>query len=382
MRLTVTAVVAVVVGFASSIAIVFTGAERSGATPAQIGSWIGALCISMGLCTIVLSWRHRTPILLAWSVPGATLLAAAPERGRLSDTIGAFLLCGLLLFVTGVTGVFDRFIDRIPLPLASALLAGVLTRFALEAFGDVSEAEHRVMVIGMFITFVVARRFAPTFAAIIVLIVGVALAAVQGKISAHSVPFGLVDLQFVRPTLSVGALIGLGLPLYLVTMAAQNMPGTAALRSHGYDIPVSPALTASGLATMIGAGFGLFAINLAAVTAALIMGPDIHPDKHRRYPAAIATGALYVAVGLLGGSVAGVLTLFPKALVISVAAFALIPTITGGLAGALNDPGQREAAVIVFLVTVSGLTLAGIGAPFWALVAGLLVQLLRRVGQR
>lgn len=378
-KLTVTAVVAVLVGFASSIAIVFTAAQRSGASNSQIGSWIAALCISMGLCSMWLSVRYRTPIMLVWSVPGATLLAAMPAGGRLSDSTGAFVLCGVLLFLTGLTGVFDRFVKRIPLPLASALLAGVLTRFAIEAFGAVTPHESQVMVLAMFATYVVARRLVPTFAAIAVLVTGVVVAALQGRIGGGHVPVGLVHLSFVRPTASVGALIGIGVPLYVVTMAAQNMPGTAVLRSHGYDVPVSPAITLSGAATVLGAPFGLFAINLAAITAALVMGPDIHPDRDKRYPAAVATGGLYVLVGLLGGSVAGLIGLFPKALVIGVAAFALIPTITGGVVGAVADPDQREAAVIVFLITVSGLSMAGIGAPFWALIAGLGVLGLRRL---
>ncbi len=378
-RLVVVAVVAVLVGFSSSIAIVFTAAERSGASGDQIGSWIAALCISMGLSTVVLSVRYRTPIMLVWSVPGATLLAAMPGGERLSDIIGAFVLCGLLLFLTGLTGVFDRFIRRIPLPLASALLAGVLTRFALEAFASVKVPESRVMVLVMFAAYLLAHRLVPTLTALVVLAVGVFVAWVQGRMGGGSIPFGLVHPSFVRPTLSIGTLVGVGIPLYVVTMAAQNMPGMAVLRSHGYDVPISPALTVSGVATMAAAPFGGFAINLAAITAALVMGPDIHPDKSKRYPAAVATGVLYVLVGLLGGSVAGLLAMFPKALAIGVAAFALIPTITGGLAGAVAELDQREAAVIVFLITVSGLSLAGIGAPFWALIAGVAVLGLRRL---
>lgn len=370
--------VAVLVGMTSSIAVVFSAAERSGASPSQIGSWIAAICISMGVCAIGLSYRYKTPLLLAWSTPGATLLAseAVGER-RLSDYIGAFMLCGLLLLATGLTGVYDKMIERIPLSISAALLAGVLTRFALEAFGAVSAKDTRWMMLAMFFAYVVARRLLPTFAALIVLIVGVIAAQLQGSIGGPKVPLGLVNLSFVRPTFSIGALIGVGVPLFVVTMAAQNVPGTAALRSHGYDVPISPVLTVSGVATTLFAPFGLFAINLAAITAAMVMGPDIHPDKTRRYPAAMAAGGLYAIVGLMGGSIAGLIALFPRALVIGVAAFALIPTITGGLANALTDPDQREAAVIVFLVTVSGLSLGGIGAPFWALISGVIVLVLR-----
>ncbi len=378
-RVLSTAVITVIVGVTSSVALVFTAAEKSGATPQQIGSWIGALCIGKGISSIVLSLRYKTPFLLAWSTPGAALLAASASGADLHQYVGAFILCGVLLLLTGVTGVFDKVIDRIPLPIASALLAGVLTRFALEAFGAASAIKTRWLILAMFAAFVFARRLFPTFAALGVLAVGVLVAVLQGSIKTEGLSLGLVDPSFVSPSFSLSVLIGVGIPLYVVTMAAQNVPGTAALRSHGYDAPVSPALTASGIATTLLAPFGLYAINLAAITASMVMSEEIHPDKGKRYPAAIATGGLYVLVGVVGGSVAGLIGVLPKALVIAVAAFALIPTIANGLNGAVMNADEREAAVVVFLVTVSGVTMGRIGAPFWALLAGIAVLLLRRL---
>jgi benzoate membrane transport protein len=374
------AVVAVIVGITSSIAVVFAAAERAGASPRQIGSWIGALCIGKGICAIVLSLRYKTPILLAWSTPGAALIAAGTAPGKLPEYIGAFICCGLLLLLTGVTGVFDRVIDRIPLSIASAVLAGVLTRFCLEAFGYGSDEATRLLVVVMFAVFVVSRRLFPNFAALAVLVVGLLVAWQQGLLGGKELELGLVDPSFVRPALSWSVIIGVGVPLYVVTMAAQNVPGTAALRAHGYDVSVSPALTASGIATTLLAPFGLFAINLAAITAAMVMSEDIDPDKRRRYPAAVIAASLYVVVGLLGGSVAGLIGVLPKALVIAVAAFALIPTIASGLAGATVVARDREAAVVVFLITVSGLTMFSIGSAFWALLAGIAVLGARRLG--
>lgn len=371
------ALIAVLVGVTSSVAIVFAAARAAGATPAQTGSWIGALCIGKGLSSMYLSRRYRTPILLAWSTPAAALLATGLDGVTTREAIGAFVFSALLLFITGVTGAFDRVIDNIPLPLASALLAGVLVRFAIDGFAS-AKAEP-ALVVSMFAAYVLSRRLLPKFSVLLVLGVGLAVALAQGSLRTKGVHLGLVDPQFVRPSFSFGVLLGLGVPLYIVTMAAQNVPGVAALRAHGYDIRASPAITASGIAGLILAPFGSFGINLAAITASMVMGPDIHPDRDRRYPAAMFAGALYVGVGLIGGSVASVLGVLPRALILAVAGFALIPTVANGVTTAVSDPDQREAAMITFLITLSGVSLAGIGAAFWAIIAGALVLLSTRL---
>jgi benzoate membrane transport protein len=384
-RAAATGFVTIIVGITSSVAVVFAAADRMHMTPVQKGSVIFALCVGKGLSSIFLTLRYRVPFLLAWSTPGAALLAASDGAPTTGEYIGAFLLCGVLLLITGLTKSFDRVIDRIPLPLASALLAGVLAKFALESFGFASEAnaestdEIRILIIAMFATYIVARRLFPNFAALAVLGIGVAVAAGQGLISTSGVRWTMTRPTFMEPSWSTSTLIGVGIPLFIVTMAAQNVPGTAALRAHGYDAPVSPAITASGVATTLLAPFGLFAINLAAITAAMVMSPDIDPDKSRRWPATIVAASIYIAVGLLGASIATLIGILPKPLVLAVAAFALLPTIAGGLAGATADNDQRDAAIIVFLVTVSGLTLFSIGSPFWALVAGIAVLAARRI---
>ena len=371
------ALTAVLVGVTSSVALVFAAAKAAGATPAQTGSWIGALCIGKGISAIVLSIRYRTPILLAWSTPGAALLATGLTDVTMSEAIGAFFFCGLLLLGTGLTGIFDRVIDRIPLPLASALLAGVLTHFAIDAFA--SATVEPALVVSMFAAYVLSRRLVPKFSALIILATGIAVAAAQGSIRTAGLHLSLMHPSYVRPSFSVGVLLGVGVPLYIVTMAAQNVPGVAALRAHGYDVRASPAITASGIATTLLAPFGMFGINLAAITASMVMGPDIHPDKAKRYPAAVFAGGLYIGVGLIGGSVASVLGVLPNALVLAVAGFALIPTVANGLTMAVSDVIQREAAIVTFLITVSGVTLAGIGAAFWAILAGTIVLLSGRI---
>ena len=371
------ALIAVLVGVTSSVAVVFAAASAAGATPRQAGSWIGALCIGKGISSMVLSRRYRTPILLAWSTPGAALLATGLNGVSMREAIGAFVVSGALLLITGVTGIFDRVIERIPLPLASALLCGVLAHFAVDAFA--SAKTQPMLVVSMFAAYIVARRTLPKFSALIVLAVGITVAIAQGAVHTTGVHFGLVQPQFVRPSFSIGVMLGLGIPLYIVSMAAQNVPGVAALRAHGYDVPASPAITASGIAGVLLAPFGSFGINLAAITASMVMGPDIHADKNKRYPAAMFAGALYIGVGLIGGSVASVLGILPKSLILAVAGFALIPTIANGLVTAVSDPHQREAALVTFLITLSGLTLGGIGAAFWAVIAGTIVLLSTRL---
>jgi benzoate membrane transport protein len=374
------ALIAVLVGVTSSVALVFAAAKAAGATPTQTGSWIGALCVGKGISAIVLSIRYRTPILLAWSTPGAALLATSASDVTMRELVGAFLFCGLLLLATGLTGIFDRVIDRIPLPLASALLAGVLTHFAIDAFA--SAKVEPAIVVSMFAAYVLSRQLLPKFSALIILATGIAVAAAQGSIRTGGLHLSLVHPSYVRPSFSIGVLLGVGVPLYIVTMAAQNVPGVAALRAHGYDVRASPAITASGIATTLLSPFGMFGINLAAITASMVMGPDIHPDKTKRYPAAVFAGALYIGVGLIGGSVANVLGVLPNALVLAVAGFALIPTVANGLSTAVSDVNQREAAIVTFLITVSGVSLAGIGAAFWAILAGTIVLLSTRLRRR
>jgi benzoate membrane transport protein len=384
-RAAATGFVTIIVGITSSVAVVFAAADRMHMTPVQKGSVIFALCVGKGLSSIFLTLRYRVPFLLAWSTPGAALLAASDGAPTTGEYIGAFLLCGVLLLITGLTKSFDRVIDRIPLPLASALLAGVLAKFALESFGFASEAnaestdEIRILIIAMFATYIVARRQPQRRCQARPVRRSWGTVAGQGLISTSGVRWTMTRPTFMEPSWSTSTLIGVGIPLFIVTMAAQNVPGTAALRAHGYDAPVSPAITASGVATTLLAPFGLFAINLAAITAAMVMSPDIDPDKSRRWPATIVAASIYIAVGLLGASIATLIGILPKPLVLAVAAFALLPTIAGGLAGATADNDQRDAAIIVFLVTVSGLTLFSIGSPFWALVAGIAVLAARRI---
>ena len=360
--------VAVLVGFTSSAVIVFQAAAAAGATPAQIGSWMLSLGIGLAATCIGLSWRYRMPIVTAWSTPGAALLATSLVGVPMAEAIGAFMFCGLLIFVAGATGWFERIIDRIPVPLAAALLAGVLARFGIDAVAAVTGAPG--LVLAMFAAYLAGRRWLPRYAVILVLLTGLALAAVLGLVRTETLAFAIAVPEFVMPNSRSAVLLGVGLPLFVVTMASQNVPGIAVLKACGYEPPVSPVIAWTGAVNLVLAPFGAFAINLAAITAAICCSPQAHEDPARRYRASIAAGLLYLVLGLLGTSVALLFAALPNELVAALAGLALLATIGNALTTATADEHWREPALVTFLVTLSGITLLSIGAAFWGLVAG------------
>lgn len=357
-------------GFTSTIALIFHAAQSLGATPAQVTSWVLALGLGMGLATLGLSLWARAPILITWSTPGAAVIASAAAGVSLPEATGAFLLCGLLMWLSGVTGWFERVMNRIPVALASALLAGILAKFALMAFA--AATPQPVLVIGMLLTYLLGKRLWPRYAIPGVLLAGVLIAALQGQLHTAALRWEPALPVWVTPQWSWQAMLGMGLPLFIVTMASQAVPGVSAMRVFGYRTLVSPLMSWSGVTTVLLAPFGGYAFNLAAITATIVLQPHAHPDPHKRYTAALVAGLFYLVMALLGGAVAGVLTAFPTALIMGVAGLALLGTIANGLAASLQEARYREAAVITFLVTLSGVTLMGVGSAFWGLVAGTL----------
>jgi len=369
------------VGFTSSVAIVFQATQAFGATPAQITSWMWALGLGMGLCSLVPSLILRQPVMVAWSTPGAAVLATAGLAGGFSmgEAIGAFMISALLITLAGVTGWFERVMNRIPMEIAAALLAGVLARFGLQAFAAAQTALPLVLL--MLMVYLVSRRLAARYAVVITLAAAVVFVASRGQMALSAVQLELALPVFTAPQFSVAAAVSLAIPLFVVTMASQNLPGVAVIRASGYDLPISRLITLTGLATLVLAPFGAFALNFSAITAAMCMGPEAHADRNRRYTAAVACGAIYVAIGLFGAVITGLLTAFPKELVVAIAGLALLGTIGNGLAAALRDESHREAALITFLVTLSGVVIVGVGSAFWGVVAGsiaLFVQQYRR----
>jgi len=374
--------VAVLVGFTSSVAIVFQAAQAFHATPAQITSWMWALGLGMGLCSLVPSLWLRKPVMVAWSTPGAAVLATAGLEGSFSmaEAVGAFMVCAALITVVGVTGWFERAMNRIPMEIAAALLAGVLARFGLQAFAAAQTALPLVLL--MLGSYLLARRLLPRYAVVITLVVAIAYAALRGQMAWSAVALELAMPQFTAPQWSWSALVSLALPLFVVTMASQNLPGVAVIRASSYTLPVSRIITLTGVATLLLAPFGAFALNLSAITAAICMGPEAHKDPRRRYTAAVSCGALYIVIGIFGAVITGLFTAFPKELVVAIAGLALLGTIGSGLSTALRDEPHREAALITFLVTLSGVVIAGVGSAFWGVVAGSVALFVQQYARR
>lgn len=372
--------VAVLVGFTSSVAIVFQAAQAFGASPELITSWMWALGLGMGLCSAVPSLVLRQPVMVAWSTPGAAVLASAGLAGGFSmgQAVGAFMMCALLIVLAGASGLFERLMNRIPMAIASALLAGVLAKFGLQAFAAAQTALPLVVL--MLLAYLLGRRWRPRYAVPLTLLVAVAWVVSQGQFRAGAVTLDWARPVFTAPEFTLAAFVSLALPLFIVTMASQNLPGVAAIRAAGYDMPISRLITLTGVVTLVLAPFGAFALNLSAITAAICMGPEAHPDPKRRYTAAVVCGALYLGVGLVGALVTGLLIAFPRELVLAIAGLALLGTIGSGLQAALHDERHREAALITFLVTLSGVVVAGIGSAFWGVVAGALALFVQQYG--
>ena len=379
--------VAVLVGFTSSVAIVFQAALAFNASPAQIPSWMWALGIGMGLCTVLPSLYYKKPIMVAWSKPGAAMLATAGTAGDISggfsraEAVGALMVSDALITLSGLTGWFEKVMNRIPVAIASALLAGVLARFGMQGFTAAQTALPLVLL--MLVVYLAGRRFVPRYAVVATLLAGIAYSAVRGELAWSTVSFTLTMPIFVMPQYSFSAVVSLTIPLFVVTMAPQNLPGVAAIRATGYDgqIPASKVITLTGLATLVLAPFGAFALNLSAITAAIVMGKEAHPDPQKRYTAAVSCGLVCLVIGAFGAAVTSLLAAFPKELVAAIAGLALLGTIGAGLAAAVKDESHREAALITFLVTLSGVVIAGIGSAFWGVVAGALSLFVQQYGQ-
>ncbi len=368
--------VSVLVGVTSSVAIVFQAANAAGATPQQLGSWILALGVGLGVTTIALSLRYRTPVVIAWSTPGAALLAGSLAGTSMAVAVGAFLFSAVLIILSGVTGWFERIMRRVPLSLGAALLAGVLLRFGINLFSGIQA--DAAIVLPMIAVYLVGRRWLPRYAIVLALLTGVAVAAGTGQLHLSGVSVSVARPVFVLPHFTWQALVGIGIPLFVVTMCSQNIPGTAAIRAAGYDTPISPLITTTGVATLLLAPFGAFAINLAAITAAICMSEEAHPDPRRRYLASVSGGVFYLVVGVFGATLAGLLAAFPSALVLGIAGLGLLGTIGSSVLVMVQDEPRREASVVTFLFAASGVTLLGIGAPFWALIAGVVTMLVLR----
>ncbi|MFI5910241.1 benzoate/H(+) symporter BenE family transporter [Dactylosporangium sp. NPDC051541] len=367
--------VSAVVGYASSFTVVLAGLRAVGATPAQAASGLLAVCVAIATAAVWLSLRYHMPIAIAWSTPGAALLAATgPVPGGFRAAVGAFLISAALMVLTGLLPWLTRAIAAIPGPIAGAMLAGVILNLCLAPVHAMVDLP--LLATPVVLTWAILFRFARQWA-----VPGALLAAVAA-IAVHGPGGSLADAALrptpvlVTPTVNLSVAVSLAIPLFLVTMAAQNVPGLAVLATNGYTPPLRPILITTGLASALAAPFGGHAVNLAAITAALTAGPDTHPDPGRRWVATVALGTGQLALGL-GASLAMALVLLsPPILVVAVAGLALLPALGSALASAVTEPEGREAAVVTFVVTASGTTILGIGSAFWGLLTGGLTALL------
>lgn len=363
--------IAVLVGYTCSAAIVFQAASAAGGGPEQISSWLLALGVGMGVTCIGLSLRYRSPVLTAWSTPGAALLATALVGVPMNEAIGAFLFASLLLAIFGFTGWVETFMKHVPKSLAGAMLAGVLLRFGLDTF--VALRTQPTLVAIMLVIYFGGRRFNSRYSVPLTFLGGLLWAIGAGLVHTEALSLSVARPVFTTPAFSMATLIGVGIPLFIVTMASQNIPGIAVMRANGYQTPASPLIGWTGLTGLLLGPFGGYQFNLAAITAAICMNPEADRNPERRYLAAVAAGIFYLITGLLGATVASLFTALPKELVMAIAGIALLGTIGNSLSGALADERERDAALVTFLVTASGLTLLNIGGAFWGLVFGLIV---------
>ena len=366
--------IAMLTGYTSTLVLMFQAGQAAGLTQGQISSWIWALSIGMAVCTIGLSLRYRTPITVAWSTPGAALLITSLGGVPYSEAIGGYIICALLVLVCGVTGSFERLVRRIPASLASALLAGILFRICSEIF--VAVQHQTLLVLAMFISYLVVKRLSPRYCVLAALVVGTALSGALGLLDFSGFHLELATPEWTTPSFSLAATISIGIPLFVVAMTSQNMPGVAVLRADGYQVPASPLISTTGLASLLLAPFGSHGINLAAISAAICTGPHAHEDPRKRYTAAVWCGIFYGIAGIFGATLAALFGALPKELVLSIAALALFGSIMNGLSVAMGEAREREAALITFMVTASGLTLFSIGSAFWGIVAGVITLLI------
>jgi benzoate membrane transport protein len=375
---TVSGFIAVLIGFASAMAIVLQAGQAAGASPQILESWIWALGIGMGVGCIGLSAYYKRPIIIVWSTPGAALLATSLMGATIQQATGIFIFVAILSIVVGVTGAFQKLTSYIPLPIASALLAGVLFQFGLQIF--TSFALNPLLVGIMLGIYLLTKRVLPRYAIVCVFLVGIIITTFQGQLATENLAFQLTTPIWVTPEFDINLLIGIGIPLFIVTMTSQNLPGIAVLKTSGYEKQsISPILTVVGGINLVLAPFGGFTFNLAAITAAICTSDEAHPDKNKRYIAGIAAGIFNIIAGLLGAAVVALFASFPITFISALAGIALLGTIANSLNTAFVEPVYREAALVTFLVSASGISFFEIAASFWGVVFGLIVFAFQRI---
>ena len=360
--------VAVLVGYASSAAIIWQAAAAAGADAQTIAGWMTALGLAMGVSTLILTLWRKIPVLTAWSTPGAALLVTGLHGVTLNQAVGVFIFANALIVLCGLTGLFARLMKIIPHSLAAAMLAGILLRFGLQAFSSLQD--NLVLCGSMLAAWLIIKALFPRYAVIAAFAAGCLVAVTMGEWHGEALHVAMVMPRYIAPQFDLSLLLSVGVPFFLVTMASQNAPGIATMKASGYHAPVSLLIVITGGIALLFSPFGVFSICIAAITAAICQSPEAHPDPAERWKAAASAGVFYLLAGIFGGSITALMASLPLAWIQMLAGLALLGTISGSLVQALANDKERDAAIVTFLVTASGVTLAGIGSAFWGLVVG------------
>ena len=365
----VAGVLSVIVNYGGTFILVFQAAKVAGLGPEQTASWVWSVSIGVGLTGIYLSWRHREPVITAWSTPAAAFLVTALSTTSYAEAVGAYLLSAAAFVVLGLSGCFERVIRLIPSGVASGLLAGILLQFGVGAFGG---ATVDPLLVGfLIVAYVALKRVTARYAVVGILVLGLAVLLGQGRLDLSGLRLELAAPVFTMPEFSLNGLLSVALPLFLITLTGQYMPGMLVLRNDGFKTSANPIVAVTGLGSLLMAPFGSHAFNVAAITAAICTGPEAHADPAKRWVAGIAAGVSYVLVGVFGVTLAAVFMAFPATFITTLAGLALLGAIGGSLANAMADVKSREAALITFLAASAKISLFGIGGAFWGLVIGL-----------
>lgn len=371
---TIAAFISVLVNYGGTFILVFQAAKVAGLSPEMTASWIWSISIGVGVTGIWLSYRYREPIITAWSTPGVAFLVSALAVTPYAEAIGAYIISAIAFVLLGLSGMFERFVQLIPPGIASGLLAGILLQFGISAFGGAKV--DPLLVIVLFTTYILLRRFTSRYAIVGILVIGLIYLISMGQIDFSNVKLAIASPVFVAPVFSLHAVLGVALPLFIITLTGQYMPGMLVLRNDGFKTSANPILIVTGLGSLLMAPFGSHAFNVAAITAAICTGKDAHEDSKKRYIAGIVCGIFYIIVGVFGVTLAALFLILPATFIATLAGLALLGTIGSSLANALTNPYGRETALITFLATAANVTLLGVGGAFWGLVAGLGAHLL------
>ena len=362
------------IGISVSAVLVIQGAQTLGATPEQISSWLWALGLSIGISGLVLSWKYRYPVATAWSTPGIALIIATGSHYSLSAAIGAFIVCGILTAFVGFSGLFQRLLSKIPMSLSCAMLAGILLKFGIQIFTGLEQSW--AFILTLLAIYLVAKRLWPRYCIVLTVVAAMILCPMFMPFQFPHLSWSLAKPVWISPEFSLSAIIGLGLPLFIINMSSQFLPGIGMIKSYGYQPHTNSLVGWIGVSQTILAPFGAFSVCLAAISAAVSLDDQVHPDPKRRYIAGISCGFFYIIMGLFATTLTGLLMAFPKIFIIALAGIALFGTISHNIAIAFKEPQDREPALLTFLMSASGVQFFGIGSAFWGLLLGIVVAII------